>query len=230
MWIKICGITRIEDAHAVADAKASAIGLNFFPGSKRYVSTKQATEILSSLRQHEGDGRPLDVVGVFVNSNVDEVVAIASQLALTAVQFHGDETISSIASFHQLMPQTRIIRAVRVSMDRINDCLTELDLLQREVPLSACLLDAFVANEFGGTGARIDLRVAERYLSEVRPPLIIAGGLTPLNVADVVLTGRPWGVDTASGVESSPGIKEQDIIVTFVDQACLSKSDSPSRL
>lgn len=220
MWIKICGITQLEDAIVVAESGASAIGLNFFEGSRRFISADQAVRVAAGVRSLETDS-PLDLVGVFVNSGISDVVDVARRVSLTAVQFHGDESVSEFAEFHRLMPDVRMIRALRVSMDRIEECLNEIDRIQAEVPIAACLVDAWVAGEFGGTGATVDLRIAELYLAAPRPRLILAGGLTPENVGEVILKARPWGVDTASGVESAPGRKQPERIRAFVDSARL---------
>lgn len=218
MWIKICGITQIEDALVVASSGASAIGLNFYEGSRRFISVDRAVPIAAAVRASAID-EPLDVVGVFVDSAVANVVEIARQVSLTAVQFHGDEPASLIAEFHRLMPEIRIIRAIRVSMDRVERCFKDLDRLQDEVPLTACLMDAFDSGEFGGTGRTIDLRIAERYRTAQRPRLVLAGGLTPDNVGAVIQQAGPWGVDTASGVESAPGQKHPERIRAFAASA-----------
>jgi len=223
MWIKICGITQVDDGVSVAKSGASAIGLNFFEGSRRFVSADRAVPIISAVRSITPD-RPLDIVGVFVNSAIPEVAQIARQLSLTAVQFHGDESLASIAEFRRLMPKTHIIRAMRVSLERSELCLAELDRIQSEVGLSGCLLDAYVSGEFGGTGTKVDLRIARQYLTSPRPRLILAGGLTPDNVGDVILRAKPWGVDTASGVEASPGRKQPEKIAAFVASAAQADS------
>jgi len=219
MWIKICGITRVEDAQIVQAARASAIGLNFYKASKRFVSVEQAALIANSVRENKGDGGPLDIVGVFVNSSISEVAEIASKVSLTAVQFHGDESVADIAEFHRRVPSTLILRAMRVSVDRLDECLRALDSLCREVPLAACLLDAFVPGEFGGTGMTLSPEVVYAYLAEARPRLILAGGLTADNVAGILQVSHPWGVDTASGVELAPGVKDADKVRAFVDGA-----------
>lgn len=227
MWVKICGITRIQDAQDVVSAGASAIGLNFFSGSRRFVSGEQAVRIAEAARMHDAVELPVDVVGVFVNSSVDEVVATARAVSLTAVQFHGDESVETIAEFHRRMPTTRIIRAFRVSMNRCDECLQAVDVLQQQVPLAACLLDAFVQGEFGGTGKTMDLGIPKRYLEKDRPRLILAGGLTANNVDDVLRKASPWGVDTASGVESAPGLKDSAMCRAFV-VAAMGRSVSAS--
>ena len=234
MWIKICGITELGDALAVARCGASAIGLNFFEHSRRFISVERAVLIAAAVRSLEID-LPLDVVGVFVNAAVSDVVQVARRVSLTAVQFHGDESVSQLSEFHRLMPEIRIIRAVRVSVERIEECLQDLDRILHEVPLAACLLDAYVPGEFGGTGTTVDLRIAEQYLAVQRPRLILAGGLTPENVGDVILSARPWGVDTASGVESAPGRKHPEKVHAFAEAANLAESTAetdahPARL
>lgn len=224
MWIKICGITRTEDAAFAVEAGASAIGLNFFRGSKRYVSADLAFSLAEAARQAFSEGRSsesgtLDIVGVFVNSSVDEVVQIAKVVELTAVQFHGDESIAAISQFHRQMPSMPIVRAMRVSIDRVNLCMAELDALCESIPLAACLLDAFVPGEFGGTGATVDGGVVQRYFSSERPRLILAGGLTADNVSAIVTSSKPWGIDTASGVEESPGHKCSEKVRAFINAA-----------
>ena len=227
MWIKICGVTRIEDALAVVKAGASAMGLNFFQGSKRFVSVGKATTIAGSLRRYTEDRAALDLVGVFVNATVPEIVDVAKRVGLTAVQFHGDESADLIAEFHAQLPTIHIVRALRVLADTLDQQLNDVDLLNTRVPLAACLLDAFVAGEYGGTGMTIDLQIPKEYLAVSRPRLILAGGLTAENVGGIISEAKPWGVDTASGVESSPGVKDCEKCRLFV-QSALGKAESLS--
>lgn len=222
MWIKICGITRPEDALAVMHAEADAIGLNFFPDSKRFVSTQLAAEITRSLREaaapHTNHRLP-EIIGVFVNASPDTIVRTAHDTGLTGVQFHGDETPEQIHHTMQRLPGVKCIRAFRVSVDRVVDCLAAVSTLQKLVRPDAVLLDAFVPGQYGGTGCTIDPSVPAAWRLAPRPPLILAGGLTPENVARVIATTTPWGVDTASGVESAPGIKDHQKIRSFVHEA-----------
>ena len=230
MWTKICGVTTPESAHAVIDAGASAVGLNFFSGSKRYVSVSAAAEIAEVIRTRGPESTPPDIVGVFVNSQVADIARTADEVGLTAIQFHGDETTELICRLHEARPELSIIRALRVSMERLDEHLRTIDDLQQRVPLAACLLDAFVAGEFGGTGVTVDLRVPAAYLQQARPRLILAGGLTPENVAGIVEQANPWGVDTASGVETAPGIKHPDRCAMFVHEASKLRGPSGQRL
>jgi phosphoribosylanthranilate isomerase len=217
MWIKICGFTQPENAVRACQQGVSAIGLNFFAGSKRFVSTSTAQAIVQSVQSFAYPITP-DLVGVFVDASPHLVAECVEQVGLTAVQFHGDESTSLISDFHRLKPDTAIIRAVRVSRERIDATLMSLDELIEAVPLRACLLDAFVASEHGGTGVTVDQRLIERYLERDRPRLIVAGGLTQDNVAQIIAATHPWGVDTASGVESSPGMKDPIRMAAFLQQ------------
>ena len=219
MWTKICGVTTTESAGAVRDAGVSAVGLNFFSGSKRFVSVSAAAEIAGVIRTQGSENCVPDIVGVFVNSQVTDIARTADEVGLTAIQFHGDETPDLICRLHEARPDLSIIRALRVSLERLDEHLRTIDDLQQRVPLAACLLDAFVTGEFGGTGMTVDLRIPAVYLQQARPRLILAGGLTPENVADIVEQSNPWGVDTASGVETAPGIKHPDRCARFVSEA-----------
>jgi phosphoribosylanthranilate isomerase len=230
MWTKICGVTTLESAHAVINAGVSAVGLNFFSGSKRFVSVSAAAEIANVIRTQGPTASAPDIVGVFVNSQVADIARTADEVGLTAIQFHGDETLDLICRLHEARPALSIIRALRVSLERLDEHLRTIDDLQQRVPLAACLLDAFVAGEFGGTGMTIDLRIPAVYLQRTRPRLILAGGLTPENVANIVEQANPWGVDTASGVETAPGIKHPDRCTMFVREASKLREISGQRL
>jgi len=214
MWTKICGITNLQDAQAVADAQGSAIGLNFYAKSQRYVTPIKARAIRDSV-----DGRT-EVVGVFVNSSADEVSEIVDQTGLTAVQFHGDEHDDVLRRFHHLQPETAIIRAVRADPEACDPMIDALRQTARAVPLSAILVDACVRGEFGGTGERAAVSVVNT-LTQMRelPRLILAGGLTADNVGAAVQQLAPWGVDTASGVETRPGIKDGRLVAEFIRNA-----------
>ena len=230
MWTKICGVTTLESTHAVIDAGVSAVGLNFFIGSKRFVSVSAAAEIAEVIRGKGTENCIPDIVGVFVHSQVADIARTADEVGLTAIQFHGDETTELICRLHEARPELSIIRALRVSMERLDEHLRTIDDLQQRVPLAACLLDAFVAGAFGGTGMTVDLRIPALYLQQTRPRLILAGGLTPENVAGIVEQANPWGVDTASGVETSPGIKHPDRCAMFVYEATKLRGPSGQRL
>lgn len=219
MWVKICGITRNEDAEAAFTAGADAIGLNFFPGSKRFVSVPVAAQITAALHataaQDPEQSIP-ETIGVFVNADLDTVTATARSAGLSGIQFHGDEHPSLIEACMAQLPGLKVIRAFRVSAERLDATLAEIDLLSARLPLHAVLLDAFVAGEYGGTGHQVDAGLLSAYCSGPRPRLLLAGGLTPENIGAAVTAVGPWGVDTASGVECSPGIKDPRRIREFV--------------
>ena len=226
MWIKICGVTRAEDAAIVVHSGADAIGFNFFPGSKRFVSIPTARALADAARRSAVDLPLVDLVGVFVNADADAIRTAIQQVGLSVIQVHGDETTEQIAAIHRHCPGIPLIRALRVDPKDIERTLHEIDRLSAVVPLAAILLDAFVPGEFGGTGATIDLSILERCSSQQTPPLILAGGLTRQNVASVARRSTVWGIDTASGVESSPGIKDSARVYEFVNAARAAASDS----
>jgi phosphoribosylanthranilate isomerase len=214
MWTKICGITTSNDAAAVVAAGGSAIGLNFYAGSSRCISPQQAHVIAAEVHNR------VDVVGVFVNSRPADVRDVVQRVGLTAVQFHGDESDSVLQEFHQYCPQINMIRAIRIDQATLTARLDELAQTIGKVPLSAILLDAHVPGEYGGTGQRPDADVVKAVQSlRGLPRLILAGGLTADNVAVAVQNISPWGVDTASGVERAPGMKDHQLVSRFVRQA-----------
>ena len=209
--IKICGITRVEDARAAADAGADAIGLNFYPRSKRHVSREAAGRIVAAL--------PAGVakVGVFVNASAEEVRETASQLRLDWVQLHGDEPPEFLAELAGL-PTIRALRCDASGLEWIEQHLarcTHLGCLPEGV-----LIDALAPGEYGGTGRRApwELLTGERLWLGGRP-LILAGGLVPENVETAIRTVHPAAVDTAGGVERVPGVKDHDRLQSFVEAA-----------
>lgn len=228
MWTKICGVTSCADANQVESAGADAIGLNFHPPSKRFVAAQtklganaERDSLISVAREiRDSVGDRIEVVGVFVNSSADDVADIATRTKLDAVQFHGDETPEAIANFHLHCPQTAIIRAFRIG-DRgtvaMDDQLRRFSELN--VPLAAVLVDAFVDGEYGGTGHTVNADVVNEWSSAPgkNQRLVLAGGLTHENVAAAAQSVQPWGIDTASGVESAPGIKCPKKVRAFVD-------------
>ncbi len=211
MWIKICGITTIEDAAFIVDAGADAIGLNFFPGSKRCVTVDVARPIAGEVRDS------VEIIGVFVNARLEQVANTVQDLGLTAVQFHGDETLSDIEQFRTLCPGVPVIRAFRVGTET-ESFRQQYDQYESLLPpLAGVLVDAWSRDEYGGTGQQV-ARPLLAGCEELDLKLILAGGLTPDNVADAATAVRPWGVDTASGVESAPGTKAESLVRRFVTE------------
>ena len=205
--IKICGITRPEDARAAADAGADAVGLNFYPQSSRYLSVEQESSLdldCAVLR-----------VGVFVNGELASLKTTVDRNRLDAIQLHGDEPPDTP---HKLPTSTKVIRAYRLGDEGTTAIAKDLEQCAAagRVP-DAILVDAFTPGQYGGTGETVSwagLADYRRSLGEI--PLILAGGLTPENVAAAIRTVRPHGVDVASGVEISPGVKCPDRMRSFI--------------
>ncbi|MEO1981183.1 MAG: phosphoribosylanthranilate isomerase, partial [Fuerstiella sp.] len=181
---------------------------------------------------------------------VDEVIDIVRCVQLTAVQFHGDETTVSMATVHEACPDVAIVRAFRLRAGGAVDVVQSIrELQQNGVPLAAVLVDAFVADEYGGTGHMVDADLFTEFKQQLNcladatghsgmdipptplPRVILAGGLTPETVAAAVDVAQPWGIDTASGVETSPGVKSSEKIRRFVNAVRSTKpSHQPDRL
>ena len=211
---KICGITRIEDARHLADAGAGAIGLNFFAASPRCVDSGVARQIVDSL--------PAKIVkvGVFVNAALDEIADVAKTVGLNAVQLHGDETPERLAEVIQTagLPVIRAFRLDERGLAPVVDYLRDCE--RRSASPSIVLVDAFRQDASGGTGETINWEQLGDWRDLLGDtPLILAGGLTPNNVQRAIQTVRPNAVDTASGVETQPGIKDPDAMRRFVSQA-----------
>ena len=210
--IKICGVTRPADAALAAAAGADALGLNFYPGSKRCIDLATAHSIRETARA--AAARPPAIVGVFVNAAVEEVHRTAAELSLDYVQLHGDEPPEYLAELAGL----RVIRAFRCREGGLAPL--ESYLARCASPPAAVLLDAYAAEAYGGTGRRVDWSPLAAYAGAIAGlPLILAGGLHAENVAAAIETARPAAVDTASGVESSPGVKDAAAVRAFVDGA-----------
>jgi len=195
--VKICGITRAEDALAAARAGADAIGLVFYPGSPRAVIAAQAREIVASLPPF------VTPVGLFVDASPGEIQAVLKAVPLALLQFHGDEPPAACRA-----PGLPYIKAIRL---RPGD-----DLAARARPYedaAAILADAYLEGIPGGTGRTLDW---SRLPASLARPLILAGGLTPDNVAAAVARVRPWAVDVSGGVETAPGIKDAAKIAAFI--------------
>lgn len=210
--IKICGITRLEDGVAAAQAGADAVGFNFFRDSPRFVEPDRAREI--------GEELPTAVlrVGVFVNATADQISQTIDEAKLGAVQLHGDEPAALLNVIPQGIPIVRAFRMRETGLALLVDYLAAA--VQAGRAPDAVLIDAYSAQALGGTGQTVDWqRVSDEHSLLEDIPLILAGGLTPQNVADAIGLAKPDGVDTASGVEVSPGIKDASSIRGFVAAA-----------
>jgi phosphoribosylanthranilate isomerase len=195
--VKICGITRVEDALAAAQAGAHAIGLIFYPGSPRLVSLVVARRVVDALPAF------VTPVALFVDAQSMDVERVIREVRPQLLQFHGDEPPKFCERF-----DFPYIKAAKVRQG--------VDLLQyarRYQTAKGLLLDAFVDGSHGGTGSTFDWALIP---DQLPLPLILAGGLHPENVADAILRVRPWAVDVSSGVEAAKGIKDAAKIAAFI--------------
>ena len=197
--VKICGITRPEDGFAAARCGADAIGLVFYAPSPRNVSIAQARAVVQALPPF------VTVVGLFVNAPELEINEVLRHVRLDLLQFHGDETAQQCARFG--MPYIKALR-VKSSTDIARVASTYSSA-------QGLLLDAHVDGVPGGTGQSFDWTLVPR---DIPMPLILAGGLSPLNVKQAIRTARPYGVDVSGGVEASKGIKDAAKIAAFMKE------------
>lgn len=194
---KICGITRVEDALAAAAAGADAIGLVFYAKSPRAVSVLQAQQIIAALPPF------VTTVGLFVDIARAELQQILADVPLDLLQFHGDESLAQCEGYGR-----PYIKALRV---RPGD---DLVVLMGQYPsASGILLDTYVEGVPGGTGLAFDWSLVPQHLPK---PVILAGGLTPENVAAAIAAVKPYAVDVSGGVEASKGIKDADKVHAFI--------------
>lgn len=204
--IKICGIKTLKDALAAIDSGADYLGFNFYPKSVRFIEKSACADITSVLKREHPQ---VKLVGVFVNSPVEEIKDILQTCQLDLAQLHGDETPEIFA---QLTPHAfRAFRGIPES-----NAGYERD----EAPFM--LIDAAVKGVYGGSGVTADWAAAAELAKKY--PLLLAGGLTPENVADAVRLVRPWGVDVASGVESAPGEKDAEKMSAFIKAVRVTES------
>ena len=215
MWIKICGITDESMAEAICGLSPDAIGLNFHPRSPRSVSQDQAVRIARVV--------PREVlrVGVFVNRAASEIEDLANECRLDEIQLHGDESPAQIAEVCRRLPDIPIIRAWRMAGESLDDLEAHLTACRSlGIESAGCLIDSRVPGTYGGTGHTVAWdALVKAYRRDSWPSLILAGGLTPDNVAVAIRETQPWGVDVASGVESAPGVKDIELVRRFIANA-----------
>jgi len=198
IFIKVCGITRLTDALHAVEHGATAVGFVLWPRSPRAVTIERAAEIIAELPSN------VMTVGVFVNEPVDAIRQVVERARLTAVQLHGDEPPAYADAL-----DWPVIRAVSV-----NDIGEASEAWS---PDTALLVDNIDPVRRGGTGAAIDWSQAAVIAQKRR--VVLAGGLTPDNVASAIRAVRPYGVDVSSGVESAPGVKDFDKVAQFIANA-----------
>ncbi len=235
-YVKICGITNLDDALAAAEAGADLLGFVFFSRSPRCIDLERAGEIVAALKRR---GNALRFVGVFVNEPLERVRAIAATAQLDVAQLHGDESPEMVSDLSSLGVETlsckttpdqsgfpasfmgrgRLIavRALRPRHEAEAQAQVEEYRAAVNGNVPAFIVDAFDTQRFGGTGARADWDIAARIAREF--PILLAGGLNVDNVTEAIRVVRPWGVDVSSGVERAPGLKDQDRVRQFVRAA-----------
>lgn len=194
--VKICGMTNLKDVKVAVDGGVDAVGFIFYKKSPRSVTMQAVREIVLELPPF------VDSVGVFVNETAEQINKIADHCKLDRVQLHGDESPAFCKKIRR-----RVIKAIRVkdiqSLKKLSD-----------YPVSSFLLDTFSEDQYGGTGKVFDWNLA--YSAKKYGPIILAGGLTPINVHQAIQRIQPYGVDVCSGVESQPGIKDHKKMKAFL--------------
>ena len=195
-FVKVCGITRVEDAVAALAAGATTLGFVFWPKSPRAVTPDQAAAIIAALPYGTG------AVGVFVNQPADQINGTVRRAGLTGIQLHGDETPAILSSLRR-----PVLKAVS---------LAAVDAAVTDWPESVLLLvDVHDPERRGGTGSQVDWQAAAAVAKRRR--LVLAGGLRPENVREAIATVRPFGVDVSSGVEDAPGVKSVIKLTSFCE-------------
>lgn len=201
MYIKICGITKLDQAQAIAQMGVNALGFICVPSSPRYISASAIAHITASLN--------LDLVGVFLNASAHEINQTVTQGGLNAVQLHGDESPEFCHQLRSHLDQIKLIKALRVR--------NQADLAQAQIfsnLVDAILLDAYDPQMAGGTGKTLDWQM----LRDFQPNCDwwLAGGLSPDNVAEAIALVSPNGIDVSSGVERSAGDKDLIKVQNFL--------------
>jgi phosphoribosylanthranilate isomerase len=212
LWIKICGNTSLADAQLAAEAGADAVGFVFAPSPRR-VTAQQVVEIVPHLPP------ALEKIGVFVDAPLNEIAATVETAALTGVQLHWSVPPDLPARLRERFGTTLRILGV-VHFDGAPS--EQASALAQDINIDAILVDSYSASAVGGTGQTYEWGLAAQahfQNANARKPRIAAGGLTPANVAEAIITLRPWGVDVVSGVELAPGRKDSAKVRAFIANA-----------
>jgi len=208
-WVKICGTTNLEDALVAVEAGADAIGFVFYEKSPRNVSVEAAGAIAKGLP------KGVEKVGVFVNEEEDTICSMVDRSGITAIQMHGDNEDPHVADLvARRRPGLRILAAISMSHPNPGGWA----MMWAPELIHAFLADSGTDSKHGGTGRAFDWSKSSPVLREIERVgrVVVAGGLTPDNVAEAIEVLQPWGVDVASGVESKPGKKDPDKVRAFV--------------
>jgi phosphoribosylanthranilate isomerase len=208
-WVKICGMTNLEDALLAVDAGADAVGFVFYEKSPRCVSMETARQIVQNLPKE------VEKVGVFVNQAEDTLCELAERAGLTAIQMHGDHEDPHVADLVKARrPELKVLAAISM----VHESPDGWAMMWRPGVIHAFLVDSGDCSKSGGTGKTFDWHKSGSILENIkaRGNVVAAGGLTPDNVSMALSILKPWGVDVVSGVESRPGKKDPEKVRAFV--------------
>jgi phosphoribosylanthranilate isomerase len=193
--VKICGITKPDQGHAIAQLGATALGFICVHSSPRYVTPQQIREVMARLSGN------IDKIGVFANRSLDMIREVVEETGINGVQLHGDESPEFCDRVRQLFPDIELIKAFRVKNPEVLS-----QTLSYANSVNTFLLDAYHPTQLGGTGHTLDWRSLTKF--QFPCPWLLAGGLTPDNILDALSEIHPHGIDLSSGVERSPGDKD----------------------
>ena len=211
IWVKICGNTTLGDAQLAADAGADAVGFVFAPSPRR-VTVEQVAAITPHLPAR------FEKIGVFVDAEFDEIAAAVKESGLTGVQLHsGVETGLAARLRKRFGADLRLLQVIHYGENAAH----ELRTASSDPDVNGVLVDSRTATAVGGTGIAFDWQAARAEIFDGRSwlKLVVAGGLTPSNVAEAIATLRPWGVDVVTGVEAAPGRKDPEKVHAFIAKA-----------
>ena len=230
VWIKICGITNTSDAEVAVRFGADALGFVFSTDSPRRISLEAASSIMDYMRgipTHSGKKNTEDKgnrigavekVGVFVNEDLETVSGFSRQLKLDYIQLSGDESTDYIKRLKKMMPDIKVIKAIRVGSDaRVRSEKIEKTVKEFRILADHILMDSYHPSKYGGTGKALDLETARRFGS--LPGFILSGGLDHLNIGEAIRSIGPFGIDVSSRLESSPGKKDHRLVKIFIEAA-----------
>jgi len=209
-WVKICGMTNLEDALTAVEAGADAVGFVFYDKSPRNIGVEAAREIIEKLPNS------VEKVGVFVNEQEDSICAVVEKAGITAVQMHGDNEDPRVADLVvRRRPGIKVMAAISANRPNPTGWVMMWD------PKTVCtfLIDSGNSSKHGGTGEKFDWDAAIPMSNEIKKSanVVVAGGLTPVNVCEAIRVLQPWGVDVVSGVEAQPGKKDAEKVRAFVN-------------
>lgn len=205
MRVKICGITNLEQGRAIASLGATALGFILVPSSPRYISPTQVASIIPHLPT------PVETIGVFVDSSLEEIGEIVRSTGLSSIQLHGHETPDYCRELRQQLPKVEIIKALR-----IRNAQDLANTVNYETVVDTLLLDAYHPQLMGGTGHTLDWSMLQSFTPQC--PWLLAGGLNPENILEALSKVNPDGIDLSSGVELAPGNKDLNKVEKLFQQ------------